>query len=335
MVIGGYGFLGRRIVQHLLSKCTRVKSIIIYDIKCTNVNWDDSRVTFINGSITDRSTLIASMFNVDVVFHCAEVKYKSDLDLELVNYTGTLNIINACLLNNVRCLIYNGKFCFNRFNDYFYNGDEYTDYYPTFSDTYAKTKYLAEVNICKADKSKTILGTILRTCSIKSFGIYGENNTQFKQLFLNAFSKKTAFNWCYNHAAFQSKTYVGNVAWMHILAYKTLYNSTKADRAGGEIYFCYDNSPCLSTDEFNKIFLAEFNITTKSFSKPVLKTIARFNDFLLKWKQDVIVTSDYLKLINTYCVFDTTKAANELDYAPLYSWSDSKYNVLSWLLTLV
>ncbi|AAS47817.1 3-beta hydroxysteroid dehydrogenase/isomerase family [lymphocystis disease virus-China] len=336
MVIGGHGFLGKSVTKHLITCCTRVGEIRLFDIKERNIWWNDSRINFIKGSIEDRSALIDAMRDIDVVFHCAQAKTdKSVLKIEAVNYSGTLNVINACLLCNVKCLIYAGSFCFNKYGDYFYRGDEYSDYYRIFDDTYAKTKHMAEVNVIKADRSKTVLGKILRTCSIQSFGVYGEEDSRFEKIFTKAFESGTVLGLCYNKIIQQSRTYVGNLAWMHISAYKILYNTNKADRAGGQIYFAYDYSPCVCPDDFDLLFLSEFNISLKIMSKRFLKATARINDLMTKMGKKQYFGSNELKKYNTYCVFETSKAKEELEYNPLYTWTDSKYSVITWLLTLI
>ncbi|QHR78473.1 hydroxysteroid dehydrogenase [Lymphocystis disease virus 4] len=336
MVIGGHGFLGKCVVKHLITRCVRVGEIRIFDSKERTICWNDSRVNFIKGSIKDRLALIDAMRDVDVVFHCAQAKNnKPVLEVEAVNYFGTLNVINACLLCDVKCLIYAGSFCFNKYGDYFYRGNEHSDYYRIFDDAYAKTKHMAEVNVIKADRSKTVLGKILRTCSIQSFGIYGEEDSQFKETFIKAFEGRTILGLCYNKMVQQSRTYIGNLAWMHISAYKTLYNVNKADQAGGQIYFAYDYSPCVCPDDFNLLFLSEFNIRLKTLSRRFLKTTAKFNDLMIKMGKNQRFGSEELKKANTYCVFETFKAAEELEYVPLYTWTDSKYGVITWLLTLI
>ncbi|AOC55141.1 3-beta hydroxysteroid dehydrogenase/isomerase family [Lymphocystis disease virus 3] len=336
MVIGGHGFLGKCVVKHLITRCVRIGEIRIFDVKERNVCWNDSRINFIKGSVTNRLALIDAMRDVDVVFHCAQVKTdRSVLEIEAVNYSGTLNVINACLLCDVKCLIYAGSFCFNKYGDYFYRGDEYSDYYKVFEDAYAKTKHMAEVNVVKADRSKTVSGKVLRTCSIQSFGVYGEEDRRFKETFIKAFETKTVLGLCYEKTIQQSRTYVGNLAWMHVTAYKTLYNSNKADKAGGQIYYAYDYSPCICPDDFDLLFLSEFNVSLKTLPKRYLKATAKINDLMMKMGKKQRFGSEELKKANTYCVFETSKAKEELEYDPLYNWTDSKYSVIAWLLTLI
>jgi len=119
MVIGGAGFVGSHVVDELLK--TTVKEVIIYDnfFRGTMDNIEDAlkdkRVTLSqhSGDILHEDILARAMEGVDGVIHLAALwllqchEYpRSAFD---VNIRGTFNVIDACIKNKVKRVVYSSS----------------------------------------------------------------------------------------------------------------------------------------------------------------------------------------------------------------------------------
>jgi UDP-glucose 4-epimerase len=119
LVIGGAGFIGSAVVRRLLSE--DVKEVIIYDNfvrgKMSNIAdvMTDPRVRIfeVGGDIRDIDILNDAMNGVDYVFHLAAMWLLHCKDYPRtafeVNIAGTFNVLEACVKNNVKKLVYSSS----------------------------------------------------------------------------------------------------------------------------------------------------------------------------------------------------------------------------------
>ena len=119
LVIGGAGFIGGHLVSELLKY--PVKEIIIYDNfargKMENIvtSLDDERCYIfpLGGDIRDIDILNQAMKDVDYVFHLAAMWLLHCKDFPRtafhVNIEGTFNVLEACVNNKVKKLIYSSS----------------------------------------------------------------------------------------------------------------------------------------------------------------------------------------------------------------------------------
>ena len=119
VVIGGAGFIGSHTVDHLLAE--DAKEVIVYDnfVRGTRHNLsaalNDSRVSIfdVGGDILQADILQTALKNVDGVFHLAALWLlqchefpQSAFD---VNIRGTLNVMEACVKQGVKRLVYSSS----------------------------------------------------------------------------------------------------------------------------------------------------------------------------------------------------------------------------------
>jgi UDP-glucose 4-epimerase len=119
LVIGGAGFIGSYVVKELLKE--DVSEVIIYD-NFARGNMDnikdvlnDSRCSLfeLGGDVRETDVLDAAMKNVDYVFHLAAMWLLHCKDFPRtafdVNIAGTFNVLEACVRNNIKKVIYSSS----------------------------------------------------------------------------------------------------------------------------------------------------------------------------------------------------------------------------------
>lgn len=109
VVTGGVGFIGSNLVEEL----TKDNEVIVIDDLSTGKreNIDESKVEFVQGSITDLELLKKVFEDVDYVFHQAAIpsvqrSVENPLATNEVNVKGTLNVLIAAKVNGVKKVIY-------------------------------------------------------------------------------------------------------------------------------------------------------------------------------------------------------------------------------------
>lgn len=110
LVTGGAGFVGSHIVDRLISEGLEVT---VLDNLSSGIieNIANKQVRFIKGDIRDYNLLTDITKNVDAVFHEAAIisvtqSIQNPFLTNEVNITGTLNLLKACLNNNVKRFIF-------------------------------------------------------------------------------------------------------------------------------------------------------------------------------------------------------------------------------------
>ena len=119
LVIGGAGLIGSHVVEELLKE--DVKEVIVYDNFCRGrlENLEEAlkdprcRIFEIGGDILQTDILDTAMKSVDGVVHLAALWLlqchefpRSAFD---VNIRGTFNVLEACVANNVKRLVYSSS----------------------------------------------------------------------------------------------------------------------------------------------------------------------------------------------------------------------------------
>jgi UDP-glucose 4-epimerase len=119
LVIGGAGFIGSHVVEELRKE--DIEEIVIYDNFCRGTmgnireSLKDPRVKIfeIGGDITQVDILNSAMKDADYVFHLAALWllqcYEFPRAAFEVNIKGTFNVLEACVRNKIRKLVYSSS----------------------------------------------------------------------------------------------------------------------------------------------------------------------------------------------------------------------------------
>ena len=113
LITGGTGSLGQALTQRLLEK--NVKTIRILSRNESKQiemesKFNDDRLRFFLGDIRDKERLIRATEDIDYVFHAAALKHVPKIEYNpfeaiKTNVIGSQNVIDACLITNVKKVI--------------------------------------------------------------------------------------------------------------------------------------------------------------------------------------------------------------------------------------
>jgi len=108
VVTGASGLVGGNLVRALLAQGRLVRALVHRDRRAL----DGLNVETASADLTDPLSLQKAFRGADVVYHLASsisISMENWEELERVNVIGTRNVIEACLQNNVRRLMYFGS----------------------------------------------------------------------------------------------------------------------------------------------------------------------------------------------------------------------------------
>ncbi|ETW81745.1 hypothetical protein HETIRDRAFT_475223 [Heterobasidion irregulare TC 32-1] len=220
IVIGGSGFLGRHIVQALLE---RGESVAVFDIVQRH---DD--VQFYSGDISDEVQVSVALqkSGATCIIHTASPPHGVE-DPALywkVNVEGTKAIIAAAVANKIPKLVYTSS------AGVVFNGEDLIDVDERLPppekplDAYNESKAKAEEIVLAANGKDGLL-----TVALRPAGIFGPGDRQAVPGFAAVLAEGKAHFQIGDNKNLFDWTYVGNVAYAHILAAEKLVPPTKLD----------------------------------------------------------------------------------------------------------
>ncbi|MEX6688626.1 NAD-dependent epimerase/dehydratase family protein [Danxiaibacter flavus] len=147
LVTGANGLVGSELVQQLAGTGKRVRALYHRSkpqIQLTGVEW-------VQADILDVIELEDAMKGVSEVYHCAAIVSFSPKRRKLIHQTnidGTENVVNACIDNNIRKLVYvSSVAAIGRKKDQEHVDEELKWDDHMHNSAYAKSKFLAEMSV--------------------------------------------------------------------------------------------------------------------------------------------------------------------------------------------
>ena len=259
LVVGGCGFLGHHIVSQLLAPSTAHVSVL--DLRATQNRLPN--VTYYSADITSPKAVLSIFMEAKptIIIHTASPPVVNDgqssaqkkVAKELfykVNVEGTRNLIEqAGKIGCVKAFVYTStaSVVHDTVSD-LVNADERWPILraPLQREYYSETKGIAEEIVLHANRK---YGDML-TVALRPAGIFGEGDMQFTPNLLKAYEKgQTRFQLGENENLFDT-TYVGNVAYAHILAAVALMDTHRLsalpldyEKVDGEAFFITNGQP--------------------------------------------------------------------------------------------
>jgi UDP-glucose 4-epimerase len=112
LIIGGAGYIGSHVVKEL---CDLKHDVTVLDNLSTGLRSNvDKRAKFIKADILDYDILTKKLKGFDIIFHFAALKNAGISMHDTENYsmnniTGTINILNAMVKNNINKIIFSSS----------------------------------------------------------------------------------------------------------------------------------------------------------------------------------------------------------------------------------
>ncbi|XP_069044226.1 3 beta-hydroxysteroid dehydrogenase type 7 [Lepisosteus oculatus] len=347
LVTGGCGFLGQHLVRLLVEKEETVSEVRLFDLhvdpSLEQLGTERVKIRLIQGDITDYPTVRDALQGAHLVIHSAslvDVHYRiPEETIRAVNVHGTENVLRACEELGVQYLVYTSSMNVvgpNSKGDHFYRGDEDTEYNVFHDMAYPKSKAEAERLVLNANGKQISGEKVLYTCALRPTGIYGENHQVMKDFYKRGMKTGSWILRAITNNIEQGRVYAGNVAWMHLLACRSLQERPLL--LGGQVYFCYDESPYKNFVDFNMQFLSGFGFREVRIPMWLLWAAAMTNDLLHTLLRPLCNYSPQLNrytlaVASTTFTVSTDKARRHFGYQPLYSWEESRCRTQAWVQT--
>eukprot|EP01116_Phalansterium_solitarium_P018106 TRINITY_DN4670_c0_g1_i3.p1 TRINITY_DN4670_c0_g1~~TRINITY_DN4670_c0_g1_i3.p1 ORF type:complete len:401 (-),score=130.49 TRINITY_DN4670_c0_g1_i3:180-1382(-) len=324
LITGGHGCLGSHLVEALLARGET--DVTIFDWSPSNLFQGDSRVRFIRGDIRDASAVNAALKGIDVVFHVAAMmNYWSNKAYDYqpsyeVNVQGTENVIEACVANGVKQLLYTSSVAVvTALHDQKLENVPEDVPYPTapYFSNYSRTKGLAEQAVLAANGRNG-----LKTAALRIDGaVWGPRDIVMLYFLVEDLVEgKTA------HIAPGLPTlkagyaFAPNLAHGHLCLERTLWQSTIAD---GQVYNLQDQ--VFQFGPFVHRLCTACGVGVQWLPPSVLYALACVME-LLQWIARGRLTGNLSKLSRSSikyllinCWLNGDKARRELGYAPVYT----------------
>ncbi|XP_046635213.1 short-chain dehydrogenase/reductase family 42E member 1-like [Daphnia pulicaria] len=347
LITGGAGYIGFHVGLQLLQLKHKV---ILLDINYPNKKWDSNlefspngngeelediscsygTMKFVKGDVRDINILLRATQGVTCVIHTVgygmsgvqQMPSHSHL-VEEININGTRNVIEACVKNNCRGLVYTSTNNVVFGGHPIFNGDESLPYYPLHkqSNHYSKTKTIAEQLVLTSNGRGD-----LQTCALRLTAVIGRDEVRtLPRTVWSIRNGLLAFKFHDKHGSLVDWIGIDNAVQGHVkAALKLVDPDRKTPGIGGQAFFLSDGRP-ISYFDYVKPIYEYYGQPFPAIRVPVW--LMNFFVFLIMyvcslWSALFFECAPFLnsceleKSVVTH-YFSIDKARKELDYHPL------------------
>ncbi len=321
LVTGGGGFLGGAIVNRLLKRGDRVRSLS----RNFYPELETKGVEQIQGDISDLAVVKNACAHTDIVFHVAAKpppwgKYDA---YYRTNVVGTENVIESCKRQQVGRLVYTSTPSVVFDGTDMEGADESLPYPAKYTADYPRTKALAEQKVLAAADDN------LRTVSLRPHQIWGPGDPHFVPRLI---ARARELKQIGSGKNLVDTTYIDNAADAHVLAADRLMEDPAIS---GNTYFISQDEPIPVWDMINAILKAAgLEPISGSVSYTAAWTIGAVLEFfyrtfniagepkMTRFLADAVAKSHW---------FDISAAKRDLGYSPTVSTREGLRRLADWL----
>jgi nucleoside-diphosphate-sugar epimerase len=351
VVIGGAGFLGKRLVTMLgggdgsfepPDEWPRFDHVHVLD-RATYL--EDARakqerekrgisISSATGDIRSKEDLRAALRGAHTVFHLAslvDVGLKKNPAIEEINVIGTRNVVEVCQELSVPFLVYTSSEDVVFSETPVSGGDESLPYPTKPLHEYVRTKIEGERAVRAADGERG-----LRTCSIRPVHIYGPNDPHAIVESLEAFAEGRVPFLLGNGSARFDVVHVDNVVHAHLLAAAKLHDPATRDQVGGGVYFAGEgHAP--NYFEFLRPFAEARGIRMPRLRlpAPVVLVLAQGMEIVHRVTGlDVPFHRFHYHILVKDFFFSNANAERDLGYQPIVTKEEGMAQTVAWVREL-
>jgi len=308
LVTGGGGFLGGAVTRALLRRGEQVHCL-------QRGNYPELRqagATVHTGDMTDLQTVINASQGCDVVFHVAGMTgvWGDYQDYFRTNVTGTQSVIDACLANGIRKLVYTSSpsVVFDGTDEE--NIDESTPYPDRYFNHYQRTKATAEQLVLAANTNE------LATVALRPHLIWGPDDPHLIGRIISR-AKTGRLRLVSGKQNLVDTTYIDNAVEAHLCAANRL---DIASACAGKAYFISNGEPLPMAEIINRILhAAGMPPISKTLSASKLHLIGSLSEriyWLFNIKQEPLMTRFIARQLSCAHWYDISAARRDLGYQP-------------------
>lgn len=332
LITGVNGFIGSHVAELFCSKGFNIGGLVRKSSNLNNINHLDLKIHYCD--IREESKLAKILKGYDCVIHIAALandwgKYKDFYD---INVNGTLNILKACVANNINFVILTNSCSIYGEKDSKIIKDEkapLNSHYPYFLDKifpckmnyYRDTKRIAKEKALKFAKENNLNITF-----IEPVWVFGERefNTGFYE-YLKTATKKIPFLPGSKKNSFHV-IYVKDLARAYLLAFQKKLKGIHSFLIGNKIV-CKLNS-------IYEMFCKETGLEKpKNMPKWIIYPIGFFLELLytiINFKNPPLLTRGRVNMFYDNIEYSTKKAEKILGFKNEYDLKKSIKNTVNW-----
>jgi len=348
VVIGGAGFLGKRLVTMLGGgdgslepppQWPRFDHVHVLDL-ASYVDDPQAKqerdkrgisLSSATGDIRSKADLRAALHGTHTVFHLAslvDVGLNKNPAIEETNIAGTHNVIEVCQELGIPFLVYTSSEDVVFSETPVSGGDESLAYPSKPMHDYVRTKIEGERAVLEADGKRG-----LRTCVIRPVHIYGPNDPHAIVQSLQAFAERRVPFLLGDGSARFDVVHVDNVAHAHLLAAAKLHDPAMRDQVGGRAYFAGEgNAP--NYFEFLRPFAEACGISMPRLRlpAPAVLVLARAMEIVhrLTGLEVPFHRFHYHILVKDF-FFSNANAERDLGYRPIVPKEQGMAQTVAWV----
>ncbi len=340
VVIGGAGFVGRRLVALLAGpsldpRWPAFDEILVLDrAPFTPLEGTTIPVLAVQGDITSRRDLEDALAGAHTVFHTAsvvDVGLKRNARIDAVNIEGTRNVCEVAASLSVPYLVYTSSEDVALSETPVRFADETLPYPARPIHDYVRTKIEGEKIALAADHPGG-----MRTVSMRPVHVYGPGDPHAIPTSLRAFSQGTVPFLLGDGRARFDVVYVDNVVHGHLLAAGALADPASRDRVAGRAYLINEgHAP--NYFAWLRPYAAARGVAMPRFhlGRRRTRALARAMELVHRLTgADVPFHSFHSYVICEDFYFSGERARAELGYAPLVSSTDGEARTIEWVQSL-
>ena len=307
LVTGGGGFLGSAICHQLLA---RGHTVTAYQ-RSACIELENLGARIVQGDITDASALNSATKGVDAVIHTAakaglSVRYD---DFFRPNVIGTEKVIDACLRNRIRKLVFTSSPSVTHSDGDIEGGDESLPYAKSYNSPYPATKALAEQQVMAANCRE------LQTVSLRPHLIWGPGDNHLLPKLLER--ARGGILKLPGPDKLIDTVYIDNAAGAHLQALYKLISDPET--VGGKTYFISNDEPQSQREIISGLLKAAGHEVEIQSISPGLAiaagTLAESAWKLLRLRSEPPLTRWSAEHLSTAHWYDISAAKRDLGYS--------------------
>ncbi len=308
LVTGGGGYLGGAVVRALLQRGLQVSCLQRGDYP----ELQRPGVILHKGDLADRQAVLNASRDCDVIMHIAGLtgvwgKYD---DYYRTNVIGTENIINACITNGIRRLIYTSSpsVVFDGADEE--NLDESAPYPDTWFNHYQRTKAMAEQRVLAANNDW------LSTVALRPHLIWGPGDPHLIGRILSR-ARTGRLRLARGSRRLVDTTYIDNAVDAHLAALDRL---NVGAACAGKAYFISNGEPLPMSAIINRILnAAGMPAINKTLPDALLYFTGQVSEAvygMLKIRQEPLMTRFIARQLSCAHWYNISAARRDLGYQP-------------------